>query len=366
MSRTSPLPLLLAAAAALAAGLLAGAARLGWDNPAAGLAGLHGPLMVCGFFGTVIGVERAVALARKWAWAAPLATAAGGLLLIAGFEPAGAAALALGSLVFLAGALAVLRRQPELFTAVMAVGAAAWAAGSVAWAAGAEVAQVVPLWAAFLVLTIAGERLELSRFLAPWRWRGPAVLPPLLLLAAGAGMAATGHEPAWPLVGAGLLLLAAWSAANDLARRTLRQTGLTRYVAVCVLSGYVWLAAAGLLALRLAVGEAGPAYDAVLHALFVGFVFAMVFGHAPVILPAVAGIRLPFRPYFYGPLALLHLSLALRLAGDLAGRPDLRAWGGLANALTIALFIATVVGTAVRAGKTPPLRPIPPAGVREG
>ncbi len=344
----SPLPLLLAGGAALLAGLLAGAARLGWANPAAGLAEVHGPLMVCGFFGTVIGVERAVALGRPWAYGAPLATAIGGVLLIAGFIPAGATAMALGSLVFLAGALAVLRRQPALFTAVLASGAAFWAAGTGLWLAGGTVSGVVPLWAAFLVLTIAGERLELSRFLPPWRWRAPSLLAALSVLGAGAALAAAGREPAWPVVGLGLLLLSAWCARNDIARRTAGQPGLTGYVAACVLSAYVWLATAGLLAGLLPVGESGPLYDATLHALFVGFVFAMVFGHAPVILPAVAGLRLPFHTVFYGPLALLHLSLVLRLTGDLAGLPELRAWGGLANALTIALFIATLVVTTLR------------------
>jgi len=35
-------------------------------------------------------------------------------------------------------------------------------------------------------------------------------------------------------------------------------------------------------------------YDAFLHAVLLGFVFAMIFGHAPIIFPAVLGIRIPF------------------------------------------------------------------------
>jgi len=76
------------------------------------------------------------------------------------------------------------------------------------------------------------------------------------------------------------------------------------------------------------------AYDAALHAIFVGFVFSMVFGHAPVIVPAVLRVPLPYHPALYGPLALLHASLVLRVfVSPLAG-----AWG---NAAAIALFIAT-------------------------
>ena len=55
-----------ASSSAVGAGLL----RLGWavPRPATELAAFHGPLMVSGFFGTVISLERAVALARRWAY----------------------------------------------------------------------------------------------------------------------------------------------------------------------------------------------------------------------------------------------------------------------------------------------------------
>jgi hypothetical protein len=65
----------------------------------------------------------------------------------------------------------------------------------------------------------------------------------------------------------------------------------------------------------------------------VGFVFSMVFGHAPVILPAVLRVKLPYHPVLYAPLVLLHGSLLVRaFVSTGAG-----AWG---NAAAIALFIA--------------------------
>ncbi len=338
-------PLLALGAVSLLAGLLAGLGRLGWDLPLAVGADLHGPLMVCGFFGTVIGLERAVALQRPWTFAAPAATGGGGALLLAGFGLQGGAMLILGSIIFLAGAVLVVRRQPEPFTRLMALGALSWVVGNLLWAAGAPVADIVPLWAAFLILTIAGERLELSRFLPPSRLRLPTLMAPVALIGAGAALSAAGTGPTWTLFGAGLVLLVVWSVVNDVIRRTIRQPGLTGYVAVCLLSGYVWLGVAGILALSLDGGLATPLYDAALHALFVGFVFAMVFGHAPVILPAVLKVHLPFRRYFYGPLAILHVSLLLRVAGDLAGIEALRHWGGTLNAAAILIFIVTTAAT---------------------
>lgn len=347
------LPLLLAGAISLLAGLAAGEARLGALLPLS-FVHLHGPLMVCGFFGTVIGLERAVALGRPWAFAAPFATGGGGLLLLAGAESSGAIIMTLGSLVFLAVALAVVRRQPEPFTRLLALGALAWAVGNLLWAVGAGVPEVVPLWASFLVLTIAGERLELSRFLKPWRWRNPTLIAPIVLIGGGAGLAAAGLPYAWTAFGLGCLALVTWSLINDIVRRTIRQPGLTRYVAICLLSGYVWLGMAGLLAPTLDAGIESYRYDAALHALFVGFVFSMVFGHAPVILPAVLKVRLPFHRYFYGPLALLHLSLVLRLAGDLGGHDPLRMAGGVVNGLTVLAFAIMVVATILRARSASP------------
>jgi hypothetical protein len=54
---------------------------------------------------------------------------------------------------------------------------------------------------------------------------------------------------------------------------------------------------------------AGFRYDAILHALFVGFAFSMVFGHVPVIFPAVLGLPIRFGPASYAPVIVLLSSL---------------------------------------------------------
>ena len=88
---------------------------------------------------------------------------------------------------------------------------------------------------------------------------------------------------------------------------------------------------------------AGLSYDAMLHAVFVGFVFSMIFGHAPIIVPVVLGRRLIYRPRFYVHLGGLHASLVLRIVGDLAPWLPGRRWGRLLNALAIVLFFASTV-----------------------
>jgi hypothetical protein len=342
-------PLLMLGFVGLFVGVGAGLARLGWSMPAAAVAAaaLHGPLMICGFFGVVIALERAVAIGRGWAYLGPLLAGLGGVGAVMGAASIAAGLFLAGSLVLLAASVDVWRRQTALFTFTLAVGAACWSVGSALWLAGWTVHEIVPWWLAFLILIIAGERLELSRFLPP----SPAANRVFALLLAAIVVGLLGARSAWgPRVfAAGVLGLAAWLLKQDIARRTVRGRGLTRFIAVCLLSGYVWLAIGGavILAARgLVPGTAS--YDAALHAIALGFVFSMVFGHAPIIFPAVLRVAVPYHPTFYLPLALLHGSLALRLAGDAAGQLDWIRVGGLLNALALAAFIVGTVTAVVR------------------
>ena len=92
---------------------------------------------------------------------------------------------------------------------------------------------------------------------------------------------------------------------------------------------------------------AGPIYDAILHSVFLGFVFAMIFGHAPLIFPSILGRPMAYLPAFYLPLVALHLSLALRVISDLFNFVTLRQWGGLLNGVTLLLFLGiTALGLA--------------------
>lgn len=349
------LPLMALGLAALLGALWGGLLRLGWELPAlpAPVAAYHGPLMVAGFLGTVIGMERAVALGRAWAYAAPLASGLGAVALISGM-PGGAGALltTVGSAGLVLAFAAILRRQLALFTVVMALGAAVWLAGQLLWLLGRPIYQVTFWWAGFLVLTIAGERLELSRLVRVSPLSRVLFVAAAAVLLVGLVVSAAAFEAGARIFGVGLIALTLWLARQDVARRTVRQPGLTRFIALCLLSGYAWLGIGGILAVGFAGAAAGGTYDAMLHALFLGFVFAMIFGHAPIILPAVLGVRVAFRRAFYAHLALLHLTLALRIVGDLGSWLPGRRWGGLGNVLALVLFFAnTAYGVLRPAGR---------------
>jgi len=346
-------PFLVLALSSAAWGAWLGLARLGWIVPLPWPEQLvlHGPLMIGGFLGTLIGVERAVGIARRWAYAAPLLTASGSLLLVFGPPgPLGPLCITAGSAVLVAVFGVVLWRETSLFAATMALGTVAWLAGNAQWLGGAAIYRVVFWWIAFLVLTIAGERLELNRLLRPSRAVRTAFVVAIVVLIAG--IASVNGSPAVGVrvAGAALIALSAWLVRFDIARRTVRQPGVTRFIAVCLLSGYVWLGVGGAVAVTTGAATPGPLYDAVLHAVFLGFGVAMIFGHAPIVFPAILGRALPFRSSFYVHLAILHASVALRLTGDCVeelGR--LRAWGGMLNAIALLIFVVSS-GWAIRRG----------------
>ena len=103
--------------------------------------------------------------------------------------------------------------------------------------------------------------------------------------------------------------------------------------------------------MRLLYGEqlAGPYYDAELHTVLIGFAFSMIFGHAPIILPAVLRVTMIYWSALYVPLALLHAGLVLRVAGDLTLNLPLRAWGGMLNVVAILLYFGMIAASVLMA-----------------
>ena len=267
-----------------------------------------------------------MALGRRWGYLSPLAAGAGGLLLILGAPPLPALLLmAGGAAVLTMATLRAAQRQPSLHARILTLASALAVLASLAWLFG-HFTSAIAGWIGFLVLTIAGERLELSRFMPPSpraRQAFIGIVGVLVLAILGSWFAPESLR----LLGAGLAALAIWLLRQDVARRTVLQQGLTRFIAVCLLSGYVWLLVGGVL---LAVQPALPLLmDAALHAIFVGFVLAMVFGHAPIIFPAIVRVALPYHVLFYLPLLVLHASLLLRVTGGLLGVCRICVPGGL-------------------------------------
>ena len=349
--------LLISALLSLLLAAWAGLLRLGWMLPPFAAAD-HGPLMISGFLGTLIALERAVALSASfkrgsWAYAAPLLSALGAVALVLGVPRAISLGLiTLGSLGLVIIFLALVQRHFALFSVTMALGALSWLMGNILWLTGQPIYRLVEWWIAFLVFTIAGERLELTRIMRHSRASQIIFIGITAAYAVGLLLTTLQLDSGTALIGVSLLALGSWLFRYDIAHRTVKQTGLTRYIAVCLLAGYGWLLVGGALRLGLGTQIAGPSYDAELHSVLLGFAFSMILGHAPIILPAVLNVSMPFRQRFYVPLVLLHGSLILRMGADLSAAFVLRQWGGMFNVIAILLFLTITLFVVYRAEAT--------------
>src|SRR5690606_24976343 len=79
---------------------------------------------------------------------------------------------------------------------------------------------------------------------------------------------------------------------------------------------------------------------------FLGFIFAMIFGHAPIIFPAVLRLGMTFSNRQYAHVWLLLGTLTVRVAADLAGWAEVRSWAAAGNAGALALFLRNTVAAA--------------------
>lgn len=356
MTTLSLLPrimMLLTVVLALLGGLGAGLARLGWqmDSMSQHWILVHGPLMISGFLGTLICLERAVALASRYRWslAVPALNMLGTILLLVLRDVVAARLLlTIGSFGLLVLFGFMLRLRPSRDVIIMALGTVCWFTGNVLWLAGWPVYQVVHLWTAFLILTIVGERLELSRVRRLTRTSENLLVLTVGIYLAGAALTIFDLGIGVRVLGLGAVLMAGWLLRYDIARRTIRQRDLPRYIAACLLAGYGWLGFGGLLAIWQGAIYAGPVYAAVLHAFLLGFVFSMIFGHAPIIIPALTGLQLKYSPVFYVHLVLLHVTLVYRMYGNLFGDFSAQQLGGLLNVVAVLLFIVVMAVTVFR------------------
>lgn len=338
------LSVLLSLIAGLTGGLVRAGVPLAAGNGLTAAVSGHAFLMICTFMGTVIGIERAVAVKRPWSFAAPIASALGGIAWLVGATALAVWLVAAASLAFVAVNIVIVRRQPAAHTGLLLVAALAWAGGNLLHASTLGSGAVIPLWFGFLILTIAAERLEMTRLMRRRPGASGALYVVLAAMLIGALLSAVTLSWGGLVYGLSLAALALWLVQFDIARRTVRAPGLSRYMAMCLLLGYAWLFIAG--AAWIATSLGFPYRDAALHALALGFVFSMMLGHAPVILPAIARVKVLFGWPYYVPLALLHGSLALRLGFGHFDWLALAA-GAAGNTIAIAVFAATVAGSAL-------------------
>lgn len=333
--------------ASLLLGVLSGLFRIGWYNMGrvATVADLHGAFMVGGFLGTLIIVERALPLKKWYAFLPAILSGSSLLFFLLGFKTVALGGLTLGSLGLMYIMYYYYTTYELRYQLILLIGAACWFVGNALLFWGTGFFTVVPWWMAFLLFTICGERLELTRFmpggLSIQRW----LLLSLALFLLGCIFPF--HAGGEIILGVSWCCTGLWLLKWDVARKAIRKKGIHRYAGIMLLLGYGWLLVSGTLILLWPMR--GLFYDAILHSFFIGFVFSMIFAHAPVILPAVCkmtGTLYHRSLYIWG--ILLHISLLVRIVADLYMLAEIRKWSGMITGLILLAFIVEMAGLAMR------------------
>jgi hypothetical protein len=334
------LPFLFLVIGSLISGILTGWFRLGMDMPVSQIYLHHGALMTGSFLGTVILLERIVTLKKNCLFIFPLVNGSSLFFYYLDMNTIAFSCLILGSVGLFYVFYLIIQQHEDLPFQVMWVGAGAWFIGNVHLLIFQSYAHSILWWMGFLLLTIVGERLELSKFLPISRLKGSVLLALLALFLLSCVIPF--HLGGQVLTGFALVGIAIWLLLYDMVRKSIRKAGIHHFTALSLMFGYIWLAISGIL--YMANGGGSIAYDALIHSFFLGFVFSMIFAHGPIILPCVLGLN--FKPYhklLYLWLVLFEFSLAARLTGSFWDFAELKTMAGFANGVFILLYFASMI-----------------------
>ena len=325
----------------LIAGIWAGLIRSGWSFSFSHIAAHHGALMVGSFLGTLIIIERAVTFKEKWILLIPLINAFSIPLFFLDIINPAIDMLIIGGVGMFVLFVIISYRHPAIYHYIITAGALCYVIGSIILINTHSYPATFQWWMAFFMLTIVGERLELSRFLNINK-----LLKSVLVLLLGIfmiGVILPFHSQ-WGdyFFAAGLAGSGLWLMRYDMALKAVKKEGQFRYSGILLITGYIWL----LITAAIVLFAPGflYSYDAGLHAFFLGFVFSMIFAHAPIILPAVVGVLTkPYHPILYFWFVLFQLSLIVRIAADLLELPYFRYWSALITSIAIIFFFINMM-----------------------
>jgi hypothetical protein len=325
----------------LIAGIWAGLLRLGWEIPLTAVAVHHGAIMVGGFLGSLIALEKAIPLKKGMVLIVPVISALSLVMVVPGYYHAGLYFLIAGSvgLLFIHGYYSILHPR-DLSIKLMLVGAGCLIVGNIMLMKTQFYPASFPWWMGFLLFTITAERIELSKFLPV-----SANLKYVLLIFLGLfllGLLIPFHGAGKYISAVAMIGIALWMLKHDVMRIGLKKKGLTRFSSVALLTANGWLIVNGVLLITMP--EAAYTYDILVHSFFIGYVFAMIFAHGPIILPGVLGItNKPFHGVLYGWLFLVQGSLLLRLIADSLLNIEWRKLSGIFSGAGILLYFITLL-----------------------
>ncbi len=339
MIKVSRIPFILLALLCLITGLWTGLSRIGWDLFLLPATAHHGAIMVGGFLGTLISIEKIIPLKKKVLFLIPSSSGLSVFFFILNQPWWSIILLILASASLVLVFYAYLIRERSLIYALMLAGALSWLIGNILLLTRNFYPLAFPWWMGFILFVITSERLELMRFLPVSALKKKVFVG--FLIAFVIGVVISFHGIGNIISGLALVAISVWLMRNDLIGITLKKNGLPQFVAVSLLCGYMALLLAGILFVTLS--SQLLAYDAIVHTFFLGFVFSMIFAHGPIILPGVLGSSAkPFHKILYLWLFFLQSSWLIRIFADVYMATSWRKMSGFISALAIVAYFITM------------------------
>jgi hypothetical protein len=322
-------------------GMYVGLIRIGWQLPVWNGMPIshHGVIMVGSFLGSLICLERVVTLKSRLPILVPIVMLASMPIMLLQFSFFAYQMLILGSLGYVIISAKIAYQYKFASDYVILLGAIFQLIANLILYKTNSYPMAFSGWMLFLLFTIVGERLNLTRFLPVTKWDRIELYVWLGLLVISSALY---HSGLAILVGISQIGTAQWLLRNDIALINSKKEGQFKFLGFSLIGAYFWLFLSGLISLQ----KHGNyfLYDALLHAFFVGFVLSMIMAHAPIIFPSILKINVkPYHPIFFVWLGGLHISLLMRIVGDFIQNNWLRKMGGLFNGLSFLVFLISMV-----------------------
>ncbi|WP_420318578.1 hypothetical protein [Ekhidna sp.] len=304
-------------------GLFTGLSRFGLINFP--LSFHHGVLMLNGFAGGVITVERLLSNRNdRWFLTGLILLVCGLTLYLLGFE---------FGLLLVAGNIAILFLKESLVLIekrsqngiYQLIGLLSWFIGNLRFYQNGFYPAAVPFWIVFILMLIVGTRLS--------KMGKEDVISLVLSLALFFSFWLGFHGYGQTIYGIGLALLSIRLVYLELKSSTKHRLG--------IVISYTWLLMTGVSSLI--SDHILYSYDLVIHAFFLGFFFSMIFINAPDALLKKLGLEeLKTFPNFW--VIFLSIGLIARLIiGDIFQIQLARNIGGILNLLAIILYAVSLL-----------------------
>jgi hypothetical protein len=290
----------------------------------------HGVLMLNGFAGGVITVERLLSKPNdRWILIGLILLISGLTLYLMGFEFGLLLVAANIAILFLKETYVLIEKQSQNGVYQL-VGLLSWFIGNLKFYQNGFYPAAVPFFIVFILMLIVGTRL--------CKMGKEDVIGLVLSFAIFFSFWLGFHGYGQAIYGVGLALLGIRLAYLEI------KNGSKHLLALVV--AYCWLLITGISSLF--SDHILYSYDLVLHALFLGFFFSMIFINAPDALLKKLGLEsLKTYPNFW--VLFLAFGLIIRLiVGDLFQVQVARNVGGFLNLLTIILYAVSLLFQGIR------------------